>query len=66
MHSTGHRMTRRQLLRMAGSVALATGVGASIIIPGRASAQQKTLKILHWNHFVPGYDTWFNETYVKE
>jgi multiple sugar transport system substrate-binding protein len=58
-------MMRRQLLRMAGSATLATGVGASIIIPGRASAQQKTLKILQWKHFVPGYDTWFNETYTK-
>jgi multiple sugar transport system substrate-binding protein len=59
-------MTRRQLLRMAGSVALTAGVGARIIIPGRASAQQKTLKILQWKHFVPAYDKWFNETYVKE
>lgn len=66
MYSTGHRMTRRQLLRMVGSAALAAGVSASIIIPGRASAQQKTLKILQWKHFVPGYDTWFNETYTKE
>jgi len=59
-------MTRRQLLHVAGSAALAAGVGASIIIPGRTSAQQKTLKILHWKHFVPGYETWFSETYVKE
>ena len=66
MHSTGHRMTRRQFLHLTGSVALAAGVGASIIIPGRASAQQKTLKILQWNHFMPGYDKWFNDTYVKE
>ena len=66
MHSTGHRMTRRQLLRMAGSVALVAGVGASIIVPGRASAQQKTLKILQTKHFVPAYDTWFNEIYTKE
>jgi multiple sugar transport system substrate-binding protein len=66
MHSTGHRMTRRQFLRMAGSAALAAGVGAHIIIPGRASAQQKTLKILQLKNFVPGYDKWFNDTYVKE
>src|SRR5215475_601349 len=66
MHSTGHRMTRRQLLHTAGSAALAAGVGASISIPGRASAQQKMLKILQWKHFVPAYDTWFNETYTKE
>ena len=66
MHSTGHRMTRRQLLHTAGSMALAAGVGASIIIPGRANAQQKTLKILQLKHFVPAYDKWFNETYTKE
>ena len=66
MHSTGHRITRRQFLRTAGSAALTVGVGARIIIPGRASAQQKTLKILQWNHFVPGYDKWFNDAYVKE
>jgi multiple sugar transport system substrate-binding protein len=59
-------MTRRQFLHTAGSAALAAGVSASIIIPGRARAQQKTLTILQWKHFVPGYDKWFNETYVKE
>ena len=37
-----------------------------MIIPARTRAQQKTLKILHWKHFVPSYDEWFNETYVKE
>jgi multiple sugar transport system substrate-binding protein len=36
------------------------------IVPGRASAQQKTLKILQWDHFVPEYDRWFNHTYVKK
>ena len=59
-------VSRRQFLRTAGSAALAASVGAHIIIPGRASAQQKTLKILQWKHFVPGYDKWFNDTYVKE
>jgi multiple sugar transport system substrate-binding protein len=39
---------------------------APYVIPSRARAQQKTLKILHWKHFVPSYDEWFNETYVKE
>jgi multiple sugar transport system substrate-binding protein len=66
MHSAGHRMMRRQFLHTAGSAALAAGVGGRIIIPGRVSAQQKTLKILQWKHFVPAYDTWFNETYTKE
>ncbi len=24
------------------------------------------MKILQWNHFVPGYDKWFNNQYIKE
>ena len=59
-------VSRRQFLRTAGSAALAAGVSARIIIPGRASAQQKTLKILHSKSFVPGYDKWFNDIYIKE
>jgi len=34
-------------------------------IPRPAKAA-KTLKILQWVHFVPRYDKWFNDTYVKE
>jgi multiple sugar transport system substrate-binding protein len=66
LQGTTAPISRRQFLHTAGSATLAAGVGARIIIPGRASAQQKTLKILQWKHFVPAYDTWFNETYVKE
>jgi multiple sugar transport system substrate-binding protein len=66
LQGTTAPISRRQFLHTAGSAALAAGVGARIIIPGRASAQQKTLKILQWSHFVPGYDKWFNDTYVKE
>ena len=39
---------------------------APAIIPSRARAQQKTLRILQWKHFVPSYDAWFNDIYVKE
>jgi multiple sugar transport system substrate-binding protein len=46
-------------------VALFAGAAPSII-PGRARAQQKTLKILQWKHFVPSYDEWFNGTYIKK
>ena len=34
--------------------------------PERAAAQQKTLKILQWSHFVPAYDQWFNNTFAKQ
>lgn len=56
--------SRRQFLK-ASAATLVTGM-APAIIPSRARAQQKTLKILQWKHFVPSYDAWFNETYVKE
>ena len=58
--------SRREFIKAVGAGALATGIGANIIIPRRAHAAKKTLKILQWVHFVPAYDEWFNEKYVKE
>jgi multiple sugar transport system substrate-binding protein len=59
-----HGLSRRKFLKATGVAA--AGIGANIIIPGRSDAAKKTLKILQWNHFVPGYDKWFNGTYIKE
>jgi multiple sugar transport system substrate-binding protein len=56
-------ISRRDFVK-AGAVA--AGVGPAIIIPGRAGAAKKTLKILQWVHFVPAYDEWFNKKYIKE
>ena len=47
-------------------MSLAAGIGPAIIIPGRAHADQKTLRILQWHHFIPEFDRWFNQVYVKE
>jgi multiple sugar transport system substrate-binding protein len=58
-------VNRRDFIKVAGAGALATGLGANIIVPGRAQAA-KTLKILQWVHFVPAYDEWFNKKYIKE
>jgi multiple sugar transport system substrate-binding protein len=58
-------VNRRQFLKATGAGALATGLGANIIIPGRAHAAKK-LRILQWVHFVPAYDEWFNKKYIKE
>jgi multiple sugar transport system substrate-binding protein len=49
-----------------GAATLAAGIAPSLISPGRARAQQKTLKILQWKNFVSSYDEWFNETFVKQ
>ena len=67
MSKKTHRgLTRREFARITGAGALATGVGANFLFPARAAAQQKTLKIVQWSHFVPGYDKWFDNTYTKE
>src|ERR1700751_3651521 len=59
-------MTRREFAKLTGTGALAAGVGANFLFPDRAAAQQKTLKILQWSHFVPAYDTWFDGTFCKD
>lgn len=61
-----HTLSRRRFLKRLGTMGLAAGIGPAIIIPGRAHANQKTLKILQWHHFIPEFDRWFNEVYVKE
>jgi multiple sugar transport system substrate-binding protein len=38
----------------------------SLVRPRPAYAARKALKILQWSHFVPAYDKWFNNQYVKE
>jgi len=58
--------SRRNFIKAVGGSALATGIGANIIVPGRARAARKTLKILQWVHFVPAYDAWFNSERIKD
>jgi multiple sugar transport system substrate-binding protein len=64
--SAAAAITRRGFLKATGSTALAAGSGPLLFTPRRANAGQRTLKILQWNHFVPAYDDWFKNTYVKE
>ena len=59
-------LSRRSFIKTSSSLICAAGLGPVIIIPGRAQASQKTLKILQWNHFVPAYDDWFNNVYIKQ
>jgi multiple sugar transport system substrate-binding protein len=62
----GGGLTRRQFTKLGAAGAAAAGLGANFLFPARAAAQQKTLKIVQWSHFVPGYDKWFDNTYTKE
>jgi multiple sugar transport system substrate-binding protein len=55
-------LTRRQVLKAAGVGALAVAAGTA----RRTRAQPKTLKIVQWSHFVPGYDKWFDGVFCKQ
>src|SRR5918995_2953678 len=64
--------TRRQVLRRAatGAVVFAYGgAAAKTAVAGAPKFRHKqlagTLRIAQWSHFVPAYDVWFDNTYVK-
>ncbi len=56
---------RRKLVGAGSAIGAAAAVGP-YFIPRAARAQKKTLKILQWAHFVPAYDTWFDNEYTKQ
>ena len=62
------RFTRRQFVKATGSVLAAASL-PSLACARRETAgapAKKTLRILQWSHFVPGYDAWFDGVYTKE
>jgi multiple sugar transport system substrate-binding protein len=59
-------ISRRDFLKLTGAGALAATSGPYFLFPDRALAQQKTLKILQWSHFVPGYDKWLDNEFTKQ
>jgi multiple sugar transport system substrate-binding protein len=70
---SGSRLTRRELLKRAGIGAAAVGVsGASapFSFAGPMKYKNRQLKgdlsIIQWVHFVPAYDDWFDNTWVKQ
>src|SRR5207253_2662926 len=58
--------SRRDFIRWTGSGALALGAasGPFFLFPERAAAQQKTLKILQWSHFVPAHGNWHKDAWA--
>jgi hypothetical protein len=62
--------SRRSLLKSSGAMAVGASLPLSTRVAIQAAAQESTptrniagteLKILQWSHFVPSYDTWFDE-----
>jgi multiple sugar transport system substrate-binding protein len=63
----GEGVSRRDFIKIAGAGGIAAGaLGPAFLFPERAAAQQKTLKILQWSHFVPAFDEWFNKKFAVE
>jgi multiple sugar transport system substrate-binding protein len=68
----GRATTRRELLRRAAVGSLVVAAGGAIPKTAVAGAPKytgrelkETLKIIQWSHFVPAYDKWFDNVYVK-
>ena len=66
MSKRSGEITRRKFVQVTGGAAAAAGLTTGFLFPQRALAQQKTLKIVQWSHFVPGYDKWFDGVFTKE
>jgi multiple sugar transport system substrate-binding protein len=60
-------LSRRGFLKTTG-VGVAGGALATMLDARQAPAQIKgtTLRILQWSHFIPAYDGWFDNVFVKE
>jgi multiple sugar transport system substrate-binding protein len=67
------KLSRRELLKKAGAGAAAVGVSgaaAPFSYAGPMRFKNRQLKgdlsIIQWVHFVPAYDDWFDNTWVKQ
>ena len=68
----GGRTTRREILQAGAAGALvvlyggaATKTAAAGVPKFRAKELAGTLRIIQWSHFVPAYDKWFDNIYIK-
>jgi multiple sugar transport system substrate-binding protein len=68
----GGSTTRREILKKAGTGTLlivyggaATRTAAAGVPKFRGRDLAGTLRIVQWSHFVPAYDKWFDNVYVK-
>jgi multiple sugar transport system substrate-binding protein len=64
-------LSRRDLIKRAGAgvILVYGGLGERSVAFGAPKYRHKelagTLRILQWSHFVPAFDTWFDNTYTK-
>ncbi len=56
---------RREILSGIG-VCWSAGLAAPLFLSSKANASQKVLRIMRWKNFVPAYESWFNDEFVKK
>jgi multiple sugar transport system substrate-binding protein len=68
----GGRTTRREILKQAGAGTLLIVYGGAVTKTSAAGVPKfrskelaGTLRIIQWSHFVPAYDKWFDNVYIK-
>jgi multiple sugar transport system substrate-binding protein len=68
----GGRTTRREILKRGAAGSLLVVYGGAVTKTAAAGAPRfrhrelaGTLRIIQWSHFVPAYDKWFDDIYVK-
>lgn len=59
------KFSRRDFIKAASAGLAVAGLGASIMIPGRARAGKRQLRIVQWVHPGGYFDDWFKNTYAK-
>jgi multiple sugar transport system substrate-binding protein len=64
-YSKTTRIHRRQFLKSTIATSLAAGLPTAVV-PLNATAGKKTLRVMRWKNFVPKFEDWFNEVFVKE
>lgn len=70
--AAGGKTTRREIIKKAGAGTLLVVYGGALPKPVAAGVPKYrgrelagTLRIIQWSHFVPAYDKWFDNIYIK-
>lgn len=59
-------MKNRREILSGFSAYCSAGLAAPALLSTRANASQKVLRIMRWKNFVPAYEAWFNDEFVKQ
>src|SRR6202043_2113882 len=59
-------VARRDFLKLSLTAGVALAAPMMFVRKATAQTGERVLKVVQWKHFVPDYDKWFNDVFVKE